>query len=419
MKIEILGGGSEIGRLAVHISVNGANILLDYGINFDENDIPQLPLHIEPKKVDILTLSHAHLDHIGAAPLLYISSNIKVYTTRVTRDLVKPMFEDFLQISGYHLPFEYYEVNKLIQNVETVRYGDIVDEGNIRLEFTSAGHIPGSMMTIIHSKRKSLVFTGDVNTIDTNLVKGASFSGVKAEYLILEATYANATHPPRNQVERRFIEAVKEVLENNGIVLIPAFALSRSQEILCILRKYNIEPVFYDGMVREINRILLSNLDFLNEKTLFEDAIVAYNEVRGWYVRKHILNNPCVIVASAGMLKGGPALYYLKRIYENERNAIFLVSFQAPNTPGYNILATGSWGEGGVRVRARVEWFDFSSHAGKHELMEIVKSIENLEKVIIVHSEYNPALKLAQNIMEELGIEVIIARNGMRVELED
>ncbi len=419
MELTILGGGGEVGRLAVHINVNGTNILLDYGINFAEDDTPQLPLHIEPRKVDVLTISHAHLDHMGAAPILYISSNIKAYTTRITRDLMNPMFEDFLHISGYHLPFEYYEVRKLMQNVEVVKYGELVEEGNVQLEFINAGHIPGSMMTLIHGKNKSILFTGDVNTIDTNLVRGASLNNVKAEYLVLEATYADATHPPRGEVEKRFIEAVKEVLENNGVVLVPAFALGRSQEILCVLKDHNIDPVFYDGMVREINRILLSNLSFINKKTLFEDAVIAYHEVKGWYNRKHVISRPCVIVASAGMLKGGPALYYLKRIYEDKRNAVFLVSFQAPNTPGYKLLSSGTWNEGGIKVKARVEWFDFSSHAGKRELLNLVKSIKGLEKVIIVHSEPEAASKLAQRINEEVGIEVVIAENAMKIELND
>ena len=418
MEITVLGGGREVGRLAVHVNVDETNILLDYGINFAEDDTPQLPLHIEPRRVDVLTLSHAHLDHIGAAPILYISSNIKAYTTRTTRDLMDPMFEDFLHISGYHLPFEYYEVRKLIQNIEVVRFGEVVEKKGVQLEFANAGHIPGSMMTIVHGKNKSLVFTGDINTIDTNLVKGASFDSIKAEYLVLEATYADATHPPRAEVERRFIEAVKEVLDNKGIVLVPAFALGRSQEILCVLRKHGVEPVFYDGMVREINRVLLSNLSSLHEKVLFEDAVIAYSEVKGWYNRKHILSRPCVIVASAGMLKGGPALYYLKRIYDNPRNAIFLVSFQAPNTPGYKLLSTGSWNDGGVKVKARVEWFDFSSHAGKHELLNIVKSIRGLEKVIIVHSELDPAIKLSETIRSEIGVDVVIAENGMKIKLD-
>lgn len=419
--LEILGGGEEVGRLSVFASINEEGVLLDCGINFDDDGNPRLPLYVPPRNVKAIALTHAHLDHAGALPLYYVDSKVPIYTTKATKDVLRPLMDDFLHISGYYLPFEYNEVVKTLKSVKTVNYGDYVENGDFALEFVNAGHIPGSMSIILHLNSKSILFTGDVNLTETELVVPASYSQVKnVEYLVMETTYAATEHPPREEVEKRFIEAVKDVLENNGIVLVPAFSISRSQEILMVLEKYGIDaPIYYDGMVREINRIFLSNRTFLKNSALLKRALRNSYQVRGWQDRKAILSEgQAVIVASSGMLRGGPSSYYLRRLCDNSKNGIFLVSFQAPNTPGRMIVEKGIFEEGGSKIKARIEWFDFSSHAGKSQLHEIVKTLKNsLEKIILVHGEPDVQEKFAKEIKEHYGLEVIIAKNGNKIEL--
>ena len=422
LTLEILGGGEEVGRLSVLVSRNNAGVLLDCGINFDENGNPQMPLYVPPKRIKAIALTHAHLDHTGAVPLYFVSSKIPTYMTKATKDMLRPLMEDYLHISGYYLPFEYEEVAKLFKNTKTVKYGEHVEINGYTLEFINAGHIPGSMSVIVNVGDKRILFTGDLNLVETELVYPANYreEAKDVDFLVIETTYAATEHPRREDVEKRFIKSVKEVLENNGIVLVPAFSVSRSQEILVVLRKYGIDaPVYYDGMIREINRIFLSNKEFLKNHGLLRKAIKDFIEIRGWQDRKAILENggPAVIVASSGMLRGGPSSYFLRKIYGREENGIFLVSFQAPNTPGRLIIERGIFEEGMVeKVKARVEWFDFSSHAGRTELLKAVSDLRgSLEKVILVHGEPDAQRKFADEVSEKYGLNVVIAKNGGKI----
>ena len=417
LKISILGSGREVGRAAIAVEYMGRVSLLDYGVNFDENDNPVMPLHIQPSKIDAIVLTHAHLDHIGGAPLLYASLRPRAYATRLTREAARLMLEDFLKLSGYYLDFEITEVNNLLASIEDVKPGTQVSVGDFDLEFLSAGHIPGSLSVKVNTPEGSVLYTGDVNNIDSKLVKGADFTGVHADVLIIESTYGNADHPPRESVEKRFIDSVKEVLDQNGTVLVPAFSMGRGQEIISILIENDIYPVYVDGMIRQATDIMIENRGFLRNPELLERARDEYRFVRGWQDRRRAWKNPGVIVASAGMLKGGPSRYYLRKIHDNPKNAVFLVSYQGENTPGRMILEKGCFDEGGPQVKARVEWFDFSSHAGASGLLEIVRSIRELKTVIIVHGEPKAQEALAKRIEDEIGIKPVIPENGDTIEL--
>jgi len=422
-KLRILGGGMEVGRLAVFLESDSVGLLLDYGVTFTEDGKPELPEQVPPRSIDAIVLSHVHLDHSGGIPLYFISSKVPIYTTKATRDLMTPLFDDFLHISGYYLPYEHVEVRKMMNCINTINYGETVHIKDTSISFHNAGHIPGSMLAIVHTKTSSIMFTGDVNTVETRLMKPANIRGGEfkdVEYLILEATYGSYDHPPRSEVEQLFIKSVLEVLDDNGIVLVPAFSLNRSQEILCVLRSYGITdayPVYYDGMVRIINEILLANKEFIKEPQVLVSALKRAKKVRNWRDRREI-KGPAVIVASSGMLKGGPSNYYLKTIGRSEKNAIFLVSFQAPGTPGREILEKGFTDSLRWRVKARIEWFDFSSHSGRKELFYIVKSLPNLKKVIVVHSERETAFKFKEFVEDSLDVEVQVASNGDTIVLD-
>ncbi|MEM4475552.1 MAG: MBL fold metallo-hydrolase [Fervidicoccaceae archaeon] len=411
-KITVLGGGGEVGRGALAVEHGNRAVLMDYGVTFDENDVPQMPLHVAPSRLDALVLTHSHLDHVGGAPLLYASLSPRALATSLTRAASRILLEDFLKLSGYYLDFEDHEVNKLLASIEEVAPGEEVEVGSFKLKFLNAGHVPGSLSVLVETSNKSVLYTSDVNTVDTKLTKGADFSGIEAEVLVMESTYGSSDHPPRSSVERRFVEAVREVIEGGGVVLVPAFSVGRGQEIMCVLAEHEVEPVAVDGMIREATDVLLSNGSFIHRLDLLEKAREEFEFVRGWHERRRVWRRPGVIVASAGMLKGGPSRYYLRKIAHSEKNAIFMVSFQAPGTPGRKILEMGRYNEGEDLVKARVEWFDFSSHAGSSELLKIAKSIRGLELVVLVHGERKAQEALARRMKEEIGVEVIAPLNG-------
>jgi len=423
VRIKILGSGREVGRAAIAVRDERVPkyLLLDYGVNFNERDEPQLPLHIRPNELAGIVATHAHLDHIGALPLFYTTTKLPLVTTTLTKELSKIMIRDFLKISGYYLPFEETDLSVMLDNVIDVRYGEVVNVGSYSIKLINAGHIPGSAMVHVTTPNLTVLYTGDVNTIDTRLVSKPKLDGLEADVLIIEGTYGNSVHPPREVIEDEFIDAVKEVIENGGNVLIPSFSLGRSQEILSLLyEKIPWASVYYDGMVRVINNIILSYPEFLNKYDLLAKAISTFKLVRGSSERRRIVKRDGnVIVSSAGMLKGGPALYYIKKLMDDPNNAVFLVSYQGPSTPGRRVLEDGVIEDNGELIKARLQWFDFSSHAGKDGLLWVVRNVKNLKKVVVIHSEEETGYELVKSIKEEVGIDdVVFPRNGEEIILD-
>jgi putative mRNA 3-end processing factor len=425
MKIEVLvlGGGREVGRVAVAVRRDADEhyTLFDYGISFDIDDKPVLPLSIAPSKLKAIFITHPHLDHVGAAPLYYVSANPSIYMSKFTAITSKLMIEDLLRISGYYLPFEFLELDAMMKNAKTFNIGDRIEINDVIVDTVNAGHIPGSTMFRVEFKGgESILYTGDVNTIDTRIVKGAQHQKLDAEVLIMESTYGMYDHPPRERVEQLFIEAVKSVIEDGGIALIPAFSLGRSQEMLALLAEKMLHAnVYYDGMARDILELMLLYREYVNRYDLLEKASRVFTQVKDSSMRKSICKEGgSVIVTPAGMLKGGPALYYTKRIYDNPRNAIMLVSYQASTTPGRKLLTEGVLESGGARVRAKVFWFDFSSHAGASDLLNFVKQVKNLQKVVLVHGNEDSIYSLGYRIREEVGVDFASPQVGETLGIE-
>ncbi len=420
VKITVLGAGQEVGRAAILVEDSNENaVLLDYGVAFDESDIPVLPLGVKPCKLRAIAVTHAHLDHVGAVPMLFVSTRRPVVMTELTKELSKMMIEDMMKLAGYYLPFEHQELEKMLECTKEVSIGSELWLDGIRMELINAGHIPGSVMIRLDMKNRTILYTGDVNTIDTRLVRGASLSGVEANVLIIESTYGNVDHPDRKRVEDKFIETVKEIIEEGGTALIPAFALGRTQEILALFaERMPYADVYYDGMARRIMDLMLAHPRYINRIDLLKKAAQLFTPVQGTGMRKKILKEKgAVIVSPAGMLKGGPSLYYLKRLWKDRKSAVFLVSYQAPSTPGRRLLSEGVIEDGMSRIGARVYWFDFSSHAGASGLMRLIKEVKGLEKVIIVHGNDATAYELAYKVKEELGVDVFVPKNGESVEV--
>jgi len=421
LEVKVLGGGREVGRAAVAVGRPGSYVLLDYGVNFNERDEPQLPMHIRPTDVEALILTHAHLDHIGAAPLLFTTSRLPAVMTPVTAELSEVMIKDFLKLSGYYLPFEEVDLSVMLDNTIYTDYGRKLYFNSYVVELINAGHIPGSSMVLVDTGDARVLYTGDVNTVDTRLVKGADLSGVKADVLVIEGTYGNSIHPPRGETEKEFVERVEEVIRSGGNVLIPAFSLGRSQEILALLyEKLPEADVYYDGMIRVISSIIVSHPEHLNRYGLVAKALSEFKAVRNSGERRRIVKREGqVIVSSAGMLKGGPAQYYIKKLANNPKNAIYLVSYQAPGTPGRTMLETGTLTQGGELIKARVMWFDFSSHAGMDGLLKLARQVTGLKKIVLIHSGEDVGMEFRKRLAELVGNEnVFFPLNGETISIE-
>lgn len=420
VKLKLLGAAKEVGRAGILLEIEKHTVLLDYGVSLKENE-PEFPLPVQPRLLSAVALSHAHLDHSGALPLLYVSANPRLITTPLSLSLSELLIRDFMKLSKYYVPYELNEVEAMRENCLPLTYGEGIDIGDLTLKVVDAGHIPGSAMTVIETPSLTIVYTGDYALHDTCLLRrGDANTLSKADLIIMESTYAEFDHPPRDVVEKEFISSVEEVVSRGGTVLVPAFAVGRAQEILCVLAKYNASyPVYVDGMARAANELIAENLDLLREPGLFEKALETARVVRDWEDRKRAVNSPGVIISPAGMLRGGPSEFYMEKVMDNPKNAVFFVSYAIPETPARQVLESGIYSSPTKKgqVKARVEWYDFSAHCGKGELEETIASSKSTARIVLMHGEERPEQKLLE-FSERLGRKTYAPLLGEWVQID-
>lgn len=418
MQIGFLGGAREVGRIGIAVKSKKTKVLLDYGVMIGRE--PGFPMHVPPKEVDALILSHSHLDHSGALPIFYIHGKIPLYTNKLNLDLTQLLIKDFIHLSGYYLPFEYIELKTMMQSSKHLDFGIIEKVGDMRLQLVNAGHTPGSTQVLLETKGKKLLYTSDFNTTDSQLLAGASMDYGDLDAIIIESTYANEDHTDRLELEKRFVDSIKEVVERGGTVLVPAFGVGRSQEMACILTAHHFEyPVILDGMAREASRIIMNHKEFLRDPRLFMNTMRSIEWIEGWRDRRKAIKDPSVIISTAGMLKGGPAAFYVSKLGKKASNAIFLVSYQIPGTPGKELLEKGVCTiDGKVRkVKARYKHFDFSSHCGASQLKEALQKLGGKPKVFVVHGDEGNCELFANWAKSELGLDAVAPKTGDNFEV--
>ncbi|MEM0084943.1 MAG: MBL fold metallo-hydrolase [Candidatus Methanomethylicia archaeon] len=419
MKIEVLGAAMEIGRSAIKLSTDNSKLLLDYGVLI-HRDEPKFPLPVSSRDLNAILLTHAHLDHSGGIPLFYASSKPKLLTTKLTGEITNLLIKDLIKISSYYLPYEFLELNYMLKSIEPIEIGDELRIKDLNIYVLNAGHVPGSVMFLIRAYGKKILYTGDFNTIDTKMLHGAKINFPDIDVIIMEGTYATVDHEERSIVEANFINSIHEVINSNGTVVIPAFSVGRSQEILCVLYHHGIrDRIFIDGMAKTASTIFLDHPQYFRDYKLLSDALKKATWVDSWSKRRKICKESGVIIAPAGMLKGGIVRFYVKKIAKEERNAIFLVSYQVEDTPGAMLIKSGEYnfGKNVEKISAKVKYFDFSSHCGNKELVNVIKSI-NAKRVILVHGE-KKKLEQFKEILEEekLAEQVIIPEVGEEIPL--
>jgi putative mRNA 3-end processing factor len=413
LQVGFLGGAREVGRIGIAVKSEKTQVLLDYGVMF--NHEPGFPMHVPPKEVDGLILTHSHLDHSGALPVFYIGGKIPLYTNKLNLELTQLLIQDFIKLSGYYLPFEYLELKTMMQSNKHLDFGAEEKVGDMSFQLLNAGHTPGSASVLLEAEGKRLLYTGDFNTTDSQLLTGASMDYGDLDAVVIESTYANEDHTNRSELEKRFVESATEVVEKGGIVLVPAFGVGRSQEMACILAAHHFEyPVVLDGMAREASRIIMNYKEFLRDPKLFMNAMHSVDWVEGWRDRRKALKAPGVIISTAGMLKGGPAAFYVSKIGKKANSAIFLVSYQIPGTPGRELLDKGICTIDGKvrRVKALYEHFDFSSHCGASQLKEALRKLGGKPKVFVVHGDEGNCELFANWAKSELGLDAVAPKTG-------
>ncbi|RLI09897.1 MBL fold metallo-hydrolase, partial [Candidatus Bathyarchaeota archaeon] len=281
LQVRFLGGAREVGRIAIAVKTQKTQVLLEYGVML--NHEPGFPMHIPPKDVDAIILTHSHLDHSGAIPIFYIHGRKPLYANKLTIELNQLLISDFIHLSSYYLPFEYLELKSMMKNSKHIDFGVKQQIGDITFQLVNAGHIPGSAQILVEAEGKKLLYTGDFNTVDTKLLEGAKMEFDELDAVIIESTYADEDHTERSELEKRFVEEVTNVVENGGTVLVPAFGVGRSQEIACVLAAHHFEyPVFLDGMAREASRIMMNYRELLRDPKLCMDDLHSDDWIESW-----------------------------------------------------------------------------------------------------------------------------------------
>ncbi|MFW5903953.1 MAG: MBL fold metallo-hydrolase [Candidatus Saliniplasma sp.] len=407
MKLNFLGGVSKVGPLSMVMHQNDMTLIFDHGM-LPANP-PEYPMR--SPLVDVAFLSHSHLDHCGMMPALVRQNDVRVLTTHPTLEVTELLLYDSLKIAeieGYPKHYEKEDIKKTKAAFDMMGYSSKREIGGLEVEIHSAGHIPGSSMFEIKGEENTL-FTGDINTQNTRLLWGTS--PVECDNLILEATYGGEEHGDRHESENAFLDKIDETLERGGQVIVPVFAVGRTQEILMVLDDRGYD-VWYDGMGRTVSRIYQNHEGFVRSVKALRKSMENANKVKSNSTRKQAMDAE-VIVTTSGMLEGGPVLSYLQKIRRDQKSSILLTGYQVEGTNGDILQKNGMIRDRGATlpVECEVEKYDFSAHAGHSELVEFAKGCDP-EKIVLMHGDQRE--KLAEDLGE---FEIYMPEAGETIEL--
>ena len=413
MHLEVLGAAREVGRSAFVLETD-TRILLDYGVKLfsPPNNEPAFPPL--PTNINHVIISHAHLDHSGYIPNLYtFYDKIKWYSTPPTFDLYKVLEKDSMKLMGKRLPYGGVHFHKSLKNFSPVEYHEVFQLGKTEVEFFDAGHILGSAGVVMEYNGRRICYTGDFKLEETRMHKGGE-TVKDIDVLIMESTYAFREHPNRKDLERVLIEKTKDTIYAGGTVLFPAFAVGRSQEIVSILTDVSDFDVYLDGMAKEISTIYTRYSEYLRAPSVFREKLKKITFVHHQSKREKIAKMPAAIVSTAGMLQGGPALFYLLNLQPGSR--IIFTGYNVEGTNGWRLLNEGKLEIDGhlLEVDLPVEYLDFSAHAGRSDLYKFIDKA-NPEKIIVIHGDET------ERFAEELrgkGYDAVAPKIGDRIELD-
>ncbi len=446
IRVTPLGGAQQVGRSCILLQTPASNVLLDCGINVAAQDTDRFPdfraMNLALNALDAVVISHAHLDHCGFVPYLFkYGYDGPIYCTEPTRDLMALLVLDALEIGSKNqneLPFGSKEIREMIKHTIPLEYEEVADiTPDIHLTLYNAGHILGSSMCHFHIGEglHNLVYTGDFKFGDTRLLEAGNFGFPRCETLVMESTYGGRydSQPKRRDAEVVLIDTIRKTIDNKGKVLIPVFSVGRSQEVMMVLEnayrfgELNV-PVYLDGMIWEATAIHTSYPEYLKnhlKHRIFNGynpfLVDAFTKVEHKQRQDIIASEePCVILATSGMMTGGPSVEYFKNMAEDERNSIAFVGYQSEGSLGRRIQnGMNEWAfeengkTRGIKVRLNIKTIDgFSGHADRRQLLGYAKKISPKPKrAVVLHGEANKALNLAMTLYDMFGIDATAPKN--------
>jgi KH/beta-lactamase-domain protein len=452
VRITTLGCCREVGRAAFILSTPETRILIDCGDKPGaEGEVPylQVPeaLGAGAQNIDAVVLTHAHLDHSALIPLLFkYGYDGPIYTTEPTRDLMGLLQLDYLDVAakeGRAPPYDSEMVREAIKHTIPLEYGDVTDIApDVKLTLHNAGHILGSAVSHFHigDGLYNVAFSGDIHYDDTRLFNGAVNDFPRVETLVMESTYGgrNDYQTDQDDAERKLKEVIQDTYDEGGKVVIPAFAVGRSQEMMLVLeeamRSGDIPsmPVHLDGMIWEATAIHTTYPEYLRDDLrdrIFHDdenpfLAEEFNHIDGGEEERQEVadGGPCIILSTSGMITGGPIMSWLRHLASDEKNTLTFVGYQAQGTLGSRIQS--GWDEipindddtgrqSTLTLNMDVETVDgFSGHADRQGLMNFVKTMNpRPEKVLCVHGDESSTQDLSSALYHEFNMRTFAPKN--------
>jgi len=456
IRITSLGGYRQVGRSCSLLMTRESKILVDCGVDVssEDNGGPYLnaPEVMPLDNLDAVVLTHAHLDHSGLVPALYkYGFDGPIYCTPPTRDLMSLLQIDYIKVSfgeAKKSPYESPQIREAVKHTIPLKYGETTDiTPDIRLTLHNAGHILGSAIAHFHigDGLYNVALTGDMKFEKTWLFNPAVNRFPRLETLILESTYGgyHDIQPSRREAGDQLREICARVLLRGGKILVPVFAVGRSQEVMLVLedlmRNKHIPnvPIYLDGMIFEATAIHTAYPEYLNSQLrtqIFQTGenpflSEVFRRVDGSQTREEILHDPdpCIILATSGMMNGGPVMEYFKAWADDPNHALVFVGFQAEGTIGRKIQK--EWKEITLNDRGKpltlkikmdVDEVDgFSGHSDRLQLLNYVGTLEpRPEKVIINHGEEFKCSDLASSLYKKFGMETRAPMNLETIRLK-
>jgi len=449
VRISAMGGYREVGRTCMYLQTPESKVLIDCGVNVaangKENSFPYLNIpEFEIQQLDGVVVTHAHLDHCGFVPYLYyMGYDGPVYCTPATRDLMFLLQWDYLDVverEGKDLPYPRKSIKEMVKYIIPLDYGEVTDiSPDVRLTLHNAGHILGSSIAHFHigDGVYNLAYTGDFKYERSRLFEPANVNFPRLETLIMESTYGGSEDMQVNRrtSEKEMVKVINETLAGGGKVLIPVFAVGRAQELMVVLDEYlrmkelTEVPVFLDGMIWEATGIHTTYPEYLNRnlrnqifhrgRNPFLSDI--FEKVNGSEMRKEVIEGePCIVMATSGMLSGGPVMEYLKNFAEDGRNMLIFVGYQSEGSLGRRLQK--GWKELTLSDNGRTKAVPmnmgvytvngFSGHSDRNELVNYVRRLNpKPERILTCHGEESKCIELASALHRVIKTETSAPRN--------
>ena len=454
MKITSYGGAENVTGSKHLLEVNGHRILLDCGMfqgSRKESDHKNRVMPFDPKQIDAVVLSHAHIDHSGVLPVLAKRGyKGKIYTTCATRDLCSLMLLDSANIQARDAEwlskknrafvpplYEDTDVYDIMRRFVCFPYGEPVEiVPKVYVTLQDAGHVLGSAMVCINwqedGRSRRLIFTGDLGRRNMPILNDPWQPG-PADIVLMESTYGDRDHDPIEAMQEELARIIRTTYDRRGKIIVPSFALERAQEIIYALKALEMRdaippmPVYVDSPltvnITEVFRMHTECFD-AEIQNVMRDAGDPFQLKQIHYItrledsmRLNTLSEPCVIISAAGMCEHGRILHHLRNNCANPKNTILIVGFQAKNTLGRRIV------ERQPRIKifgierqlnAEVKIMNgFSAHAGRSELVAFGQRFKDCaQSLMLVHGE-EKALTSLHGALQGVGLsQVLIQKEG-------